>query len=126
MRTRQYASQYLYGFRRPFTGVGPSRKLVDVRADAGQFPQPPFLFRRFPQTDAKTGLADVIRHAHAVQPGVEAEDVTLLRVHSHNNSGSADGLDALHRFPCLWAFRGSKGQRPLPAVQYDAERLYET
>ena len=61
-----------------------------------------------------------------MQRGIEAENVTLLREHAHDDGGVADGLDALHRFPCLWAFRGSKGQRPSPAVQYDAKRLYET
>lgn len=112
--------------RRPFVCVGPSRKLVDVRADAGQFMQLPFLFRRFPQADAKAVLADVVRHAHAVQPRVEAEDVALLREHTHDDGGSANGLDAFHRLPCLCAFRGSKGQRPLPVVRLCARRIDET
>ena len=107
-------------------GVGPSRKLIDIRSDACQFPQSPFLFRRFAQTDAKAGLTDILRHAHAVQPGVEAEDVALLREHAHDDGGGANELDALHRFPCLWVFRGSKGQRPLPAVRLYAQRIDET
>ena len=49
--------------------ISPSRKLVKVRTDTSQFTQPPFLFRRFPQADAKAGLSDVIRHVHAVQSG---------------------------------------------------------
>ncbi len=101
-------------------------KLVDVRADAGQFLQSSLLFRRFPHADARAGLADVIRHAHAMQSGVEAENVALLRVHAHDHGGAAHGLDAPHRFPCLWAFQGSKGQRPLPAVRLYAQRIDET
>lgn len=50
---------------------------------------------------------------------------TLLREHTHDD-GSADGLDVLHRIPCLLLLRGSKGHGPLPAVRLYAQRIDET
>ena len=66
----------------------------------------------------RQGLADVIRHAHAVQSRVEAEDVALLREHAHDDRGSANGL--LTRFTAFPAFGLSGVQRggaPCPAIE---------
>ena len=114
-----------------FAGLAPDQRNIlwvrHVHANAGKLAQPPFFFRRFPKADAKAGLADVFRHAHAVQPGIESEHVTLLRVKAHDNGGQAGGLHSPHAFSCLWDFlRGSKGRSHSPAVKYDAKRLYET
>ena len=40
--------------------------------------------------------------------------------------GGGAGLAALHVYRGFWGWGGVRPLRPPPAVQYDAERLYET
>lgn len=66
----------------------------------------------FPQADAKTGLADMIRHAHVVQPGVETEAVALLRVNAQNEAALRTGLTRFTAFPAFGLSRVRRGSAP--------------
>ena len=74
-----------HGFQRFLIGIGPARELVQVRSDACQLAEPSFLFRSASQTQAQTGLPDVVRNAHAVESSVQLEQVALFRMDADDN-----------------------------------------